>query len=404
MQVGVDWNREKLMDLENSMRELSIRSQDARKTYSKEDTMKARWLLAVVVAVILAVGGSVAPVFAGAAKEADPEQRIANQQKRIDQALQAKEITPDNAKTLQGGLDKIKEEMTRAKADGKITKEEKDKLNSMLDQNGELISKTREAAKKTAAATAPAKAAVTVAPAKPAATATEKTTTTGPAKPAATAPVAAPAKPVATPAPAKPAATPAPAKPAATPAPAAPKAVTPAPQDPAIQKAIADQENRIGQGVQSKQLTLEESKILEDNLDAIRQLDTHLRSDGNFTQADKDQVLKHLDQNSKMIQDKKNNPVKNMRQTVALKDRIRTIPERIARQQGRIDQGIKSKALTAEEAKILQDNLNYIKNEETRLQQDGKLTNQEKERLHILLDTNGDMIENKKSNPVKNVK
>ena len=308
--------------------------------------MKKLWFLTVVAAFILVVGGSVAPVFAGAAKELTPEQRIANQQSRIDQALKANEITPDDAKMLQGGLDKIKEEMTRMKADGQLSKAETDKLDSMLVQHSQLINKTREAKKKAAA----------------------------------------------------------PAKPAATAAPAAPKVVTPAAQDPAISKAIADQQNKINQGIQSKQLTVGEAKALEENLTHIREEDTRLRADGNFTQADKDQLQKLLAQNSEMIRDKKTNPVKTLRKTIDLKDRKRTIPERFVLQQDRIDQGVKSKALTQEEKKILQDNLNYIKNEEARLRQGGKLSDQEKERLHILLDSNSDMIENKKNNPVKAVK
>ena len=351
--------------------------------------MRKLWFLTVVMAVILLAGGNVTPVLGGAAQTPDPEQRIATQQKRIDQALQAKEITPDGVKPLQGGLDKIKEEMTRMKADGQFTKEEKDKLNGMLNQNSQLIDQTRKASK---TAAAPAKAATGATAAKPAAAAT-----------AGTAPAATPAKP-ATPATAGTAPAATPAKPAAAPAPAPPKAVTPAAQDASIQGAIADQQKRISQGIQAKQLTLQESKTLEDNLAHIRQEDTRLRADGNFTQAEKDQLLGLLNQNDKMIKDNKNNPVKNMRETTDVQDRMRTIPERFARQQSRIDQGIKSKQLTGEEAKVLQDNLNYIKNEEARLKAAGKLSDAEKNRLHILLDQNGDMIENKKTNPVKALK
>ena len=224
-------------------------------------------------------------------------------------------------------------------------------------------------------ATAPPKAAGTVAPAKPA-----------PAAPVGTAPA------------------PAPAKPAATPAPAPPKAVTPAAQDSSIQQAITDQQKRINQGVQSKQLTLQESKTLEDNLAQIRAEDTRLRADGDFTKADKDELLTLLNQNDKMIKDKKNNPVKNMKESVALKDRAHNIPERLATQQRRIDQGIKSKELTQQEAKVLQDNLNYVKNEDARLRAAGKLSDQEKDRLHMLIDQTRDMIENKKLNPVKALK
>jgi hypothetical protein len=345
--------------------------------------MKRLGFLALVTAAIMLASGNMAPALGGTAQTPDPEQRIATQQKRIDQALQAKEITPDGAKSLQGGLDKIKEEMTRMKADGQFTKEEKDKLNGMLNQNSQLIDKTRKAST-TAAAPAAAAAGTAAKPAAPA--------------PAATAPATAPAKPAA--GQAKPATTPA--KPAAAPAPAKP--VTPAAQDPSIQQAIADQQKRINQGIQSKQLTLQESKTLEGNLAHIRNEDTRLRADGNFTQAEKDQLLALLNQNDKMIKDKRNNPVKNMQETKDLDERILSIPERFARQQSRINQGIKSKDLTKEEAKVLQDNLNHVKNEDERLRAAGKLSDAEKNRLHILLDQNSEMIRNKKDNPVKAVK
>jgi hypothetical protein len=58
-------------------------------------------------------GNNVTPVLGGDPTP-DPRAAYRNPAKRIDQALQAKEITPiDGVKPLQGGLDKIKEEMTR---------------------------------------------------------------------------------------------------------------------------------------------------------------------------------------------------------------------------------------------------------------------------------------------------
>jgi hypothetical protein len=358
--------------------------------------MRKLWFLAMVTAVILLAGGNVAPVLGAASQAPDPEQRIATQQKRIDQALQAKEVTPDGAKPLQGGLDKIKEEITRMKADGQLTKEEKDKLNGMLNQNSQLIDQTRKASK---TAAAPAKAATEATAAKPAPAATAGTAPAAtpakpaPAAPAGTAPAATPAKPATTPA-----------KPGAAPAPPPSKPVTPAAQDPGIQAAIADQQKRVNQGIQAKQLTLQESKTLEGNLAHIRQEDTRLRADGDFTQAEKDQLTGLLNQNDKMIKDKKNNPVKNMAETRTLSEREYSITERFANQQRNIDRGLKSKELTQQEAKVVQDNLNYIKNEDARLRAAGKLSDQEKNRLHILLDQNRAMIENKKDNPVKVIK
>jgi hypothetical protein len=105
-----------------------------------------------------------------------------------------------------------------------------------------------------------------------------------------------------------------------------------------------------------------------------------------------------------MIKDKKNNPVKDIMEHRALNERRLTIPERFAKQQRRINQGIKSKKLTSEESKILLDNVDFIRQEEARLKAAGKLSPQEQNRLHTLLDQNSAMIENKKDNPVKKVK
>ena len=149
---------------------------------------------------------------------------------------------------------------------------------------------------------------------------------------------------------------------------------------------------------------MQESKTLEENVAHIRAEDTRLRADGDFSKADKDQLLALLGQNDKMIKDKKNNPVKNMAETRALDDRAHSIPERFTIQQKRIDQGVKSNALTPQEAKVLQDNLAHIKSEDDRLRAAGKLSDAEKNRLHILLDQNSEMIKDKKHNPVKALK
>jgi hypothetical protein len=77
------------------------------------------------------------------------------------------------------------------------------------------------------------------------------------------------------------------------------------------------------------------------------------------------------------------------------------IQERITKQQQRIDQGIASGSLTSTEAVTLQDNLNWVKAEETRLKADGKLNKRERERLHKMLDDNNNMIYKKKHNAIK---
>lgn len=74
-----------------------------------------------------------------AAGNSNIQDRIANQQKRINEGVKARKISPDEAKTLQAKLDDIKKEEAAAKADGKFTKEERAKLNQMLDANNKLI-------------------------------------------------------------------------------------------------------------------------------------------------------------------------------------------------------------------------------------------------------------------------
>jgi hypothetical protein len=74
------------------------------------------------------------------------------------------------------------------------------------------------------------------------------------------------------------------------------------------------------------------------------------------------------------------------------------IPSRIASQQNRIDQGVASGELTRGEANLLQDNLNYVRDQYARMKADGLLTPREVTRLDRLLDQNSQMILNKKHN------
>jgi len=79
------------------------------------------------------------------------------------------------------------------------------------------------------------------------------------------------------------------------------------------------------------------------------------------------------------------------------------IPDRIHNQQSRIDKGIASGKLTRAEAEMLQDNLNWIRNEFGRMKADGRLTPNEVRRLNQMLDENSEMIYKKKNNPISRV-
>ena len=310
------------------------------------------WWVIFVAVIFVGVSGS--QTFSQTLQDKDIEQRVTNQTNKISEGVKSKQLTQEEAKILQDNLSRIRQEGVRLQGDGKFTAEEKTQVNKMLDQNNQMIQDKKKYPIKTIAAP----------------------TTAAPAA----------AKP-------------------ATPTPAPAKAVvpTPAAQDPEIKEKIASQQKRIDEGIKSKQLTLDETKILQGNLDQIRKEDTSLRADGTLTKEEKADLLVLLEDNDKMIKDKKNNPVKDIMEHRALSERVHTIPERLAIQQRRIDQGTKSKELTSEESKILLDNLGFIKQEETRLKAAGKLSPQEQDRLHKLLDENSAMIRKKKDNPVKRV-
>jgi hypothetical protein len=79
------------------------------------------------------------------------------------------------------------------------------------------------------------------------------------------------------------------------------------------------------------------------------------------------------------------------------------ILDRITEQQHRIDQGVASRELTRNEADILQDNLNWIRDKFGRMKADGRLTQNEIRRLDLMLDQNNAMIYNKKHNLIRKV-
>jgi len=70
-------------------------------------------------------------------------------------------------------------------------------------------------------------------------------------------------------------------------------------------------------------------------------------------------------------------------------------------QQHRIDEGIRSGQLTRHEANMLQDNLNYIRSEFSRISVNNRLTQHEHERLNRLLDQNSEMIYREKHNEIR---
>jgi len=151
---------------------------------------------------------------------------------------------------------------------------------------------------------------------------------------------------------------------------------------------IKEQEKLIEKSVASKTLSKDEAKIVDENLKGIRKRYNTAKADGKMTATEHDKLQNMLDRNSKMITDKKNNPVKPFsRPEVTVRFEI---------QQRSIDNGIKSGELTKQEAAQLQDNLAKVKEKYAKLTKDNKFTPAEEEKIHEMLDKDSKMIESKK--------
>lgn len=173
---------------------------------------------------------------------------------------------------------------------------------------------------------------------------------------------------------------------------------------------IDNQQRRIDQGISSGDLTRREADVLIDNLNWIRDEYSRAKRDGRLSQSEIERLSEHLDQNNRMITDKKNNEIR----------RVYTPPpppaqapwhqqsginflNRVELQQGRIDKGVAKGDLTRREADILQDNLNQIRDEYLRMTADGRLTltSGEAARLERDLEVNDRMIQDKRNNEIR---
>lgn len=69
----------------------------------------------------------------------DFQERIQNQQQRINKGIQAGALTKEEASTLQANLDYVRDTFARQKADGRLTLEEQRRLDRILDENSNMI-------------------------------------------------------------------------------------------------------------------------------------------------------------------------------------------------------------------------------------------------------------------------
>ena len=93
--------------------------------------------LTFLVAAEVAYGQAQAPNYG--TNDPNIQQRMQNQQQRIDQGVASGQLTPKEAGRLQAQEAKIKQDEARMKSDGKLTPKERKKLNKELDKESERI-------------------------------------------------------------------------------------------------------------------------------------------------------------------------------------------------------------------------------------------------------------------------
>lgn len=105
--------------------------------------MKIRQLLIQGLALTMALGAVTEVVWAGEVKN-----REENQQDRIAQGVNSGALTPGETARLEKGEQKIEADRQKALADGKLTPQEKRKLNREENKESKKIHKLKHNAKK----------------------------------------------------------------------------------------------------------------------------------------------------------------------------------------------------------------------------------------------------------------
>jgi hypothetical protein len=102
-------------------------------------TRKLGWLMLIAVGFTIAACAVHEPRPAPDRGHSDFDQKIFNQEKRIDQGIASGELTRREADVLQDNLNWIKRRYSQMRADGTLTPREMEKLDRMLERNSEMI-------------------------------------------------------------------------------------------------------------------------------------------------------------------------------------------------------------------------------------------------------------------------
>lgn len=180
-----------------------------------------------------------------------------------------------------------------------------------------------------------------------------------------------------------------------------------------ISTRIENQQRRIERGISSGDLTRREADVLIDNLNWIKDEHARAKRDGRLSPSEVERLSEHLDQNSRMITDKRKNEIRRVYTPVPPPPPPAHVPaprheqprgefhDRLESQQKRIDQGVAKGDLTRREADMLQENLSHIREEYRKMKADGRLTRKEADRLERDFDVNDRMIQDKRTNEIR---
>lgn len=148
-------------------------------------------------------------------------------------------------------------------------------------------------------------------------------------------------------------------------------------RDPGVNQRQHNQHERIEQGVRSGELTRGEARRLQGEQRHIRQEERAYKSDGQLTRAERADLHRDLDRASRDIYRQKRDA--QQRPPAAVRDP--GVNARQHNQHDRIAQGVRSGALTKDEAKGLRTEQRAIRQEERQYKSDGVLTRAERKDL-----------------------
>jgi hypothetical protein len=115
-------------------------------SYSPEGANVRKIILVISVFLVAACISEIKPVLKPT--EVDIPNRIANQQKWLDQDITAKAITPKDALPVKDKLKQIKEKYDRLQSAGALTAKDCEAVNRMLDETSEKIFELKQKRRK----------------------------------------------------------------------------------------------------------------------------------------------------------------------------------------------------------------------------------------------------------------